>query len=66
MAVGNGFFILQRYMSHKGFAIYKRLHNKYFDAMVKRIRARYNTYLITTKETIPVLTESKEKGETIH
>lgn len=56
-------FIMQRYMSHKGFGIYKRLHNKYFDALVKRIRARYNTFLITTKETIPALTESKNKGE---
>jgi len=56
-------FIMQRYMSHKGFGIYKRLHNKYFDALVKRIRARYNTFLITTKETIPTLTESKSKGE---
>ncbi len=56
-------FILQKYVEFKGFGIYKRLHNKYFDAMVKRIRARYNSYLITTKETIPVLTASKQKGE---
>lgn len=56
-------FIMQRYMSHKGFGVYKRLHNKYFDALVKRIRARYNTFLITTKETVPTLTESKRKGE---
>ncbi|WP_452603260.1 lysophospholipid acyltransferase family protein [Pontimicrobium sp. MEBiC06410] len=56
-------FIMQSYMSHKGFGVYKRLHNKYFDALVKRIRARYNTFLITTKETVPTLTESKNKGE---
>jgi KDO2-lipid IV(A) lauroyltransferase len=56
-------FILQKYVSHKGFAVYKRLSNKYFDALIKRIRARYNSYLITTKETIPTLTASKAKGE---
>ncbi|MCH9661667.1 MAG: lysophospholipid acyltransferase family protein, partial [Bacteroidetes bacterium] len=40
---------------HKGYAVYKRLGNKYFDALVKRIRAKYDTRLITTKETIHAL-----------
>jgi KDO2-lipid IV(A) lauroyltransferase len=56
-------FILQRYTSFKGYAIYKRLENKYFDALVKRIRAKYNTFLITTKETLPKLIEAKKNGE---
>jgi len=56
-------FILQKYINHKGYAIYKRLANKYFDRLVKRIRAKYNSYLITTKETIPILTKSNERGE---
>lgn len=56
-------FILQRYINHKGYAVYKRLANKYFDRLVKRIRARYNSYLITTKETVPILTKSKIQGE---
>lgn len=56
-------FILQKYLNHKGYAIYKRLENKYFDRLVKRIRAKYNSYLITTKETIPILIEAKNKGE---
>ena len=55
-------FILQEYTSHKTFAIYKRLNNKYFDRMIRKIRARYDTYLITTKETASVLTENKKKG----
>ncbi|WP_044404263.1 lysophospholipid acyltransferase family protein [Lacinutrix sp. Hel_I_90] len=54
-------FILQTYIKSRGNAVYKRLSNKYFDALVKRIRARYNSYLITTKETIPILTELQEK-----
>ncbi|NNE31247.1 MAG: lipid A biosynthesis acyltransferase [Winogradskyella sp.] len=56
-------FILQSYVKHKGYAIYKRLANKYFDRLVKRIRAKHNSHLITTKETLQVLAESKRKGE---
>nr|AOE07686.1 lipid A biosynthesis acyltransferase [uncultured bacterium] len=55
-------FILQAYTSHKTFAIYKPLNNKYFDRMIRKIRARYDSYLITTKETAAVLTENKKKG----
>lgn len=56
-------FILQTYIKHKGYAIYKRLTNKYFDKLVKRIRAKYNSYLITTKEAIPTLINAKRNGE---
>jgi KDO2-lipid IV(A) lauroyltransferase len=56
-------FILQKQIKHKGYAIYKRLRNKYFDRLVKRIRAKHNSTLITTKETFQVLMESKKKGE---
>ncbi len=55
-------FILQTYVEARGNAVYKRLGNKYFDRLVKRIRARYNSYLITTKETIPTLIELKKQG----
>lgn len=56
-------FITQKYVKHKGYGVYKRLANKYFDRLIKRKRAKYNTQLITTKETIPVLMESIKKGE---
>lgn len=56
-------FILQTFINHKGYGIYKRLKNKYFDRLVKRIRAKYNTQLITTKETVSVLNKVTEKGE---
>ena len=55
-------FILQTYINSRGNAIYKRLENKYFDALIKRIRAKYNTYLITTKEIIPKLNNLKREG----
>ncbi len=59
-------FILQSYVDTKGYAIYKRLGNKYFDALVKRIRAKYNSHLITTKESIPILLQSKRSGQQTH
>ncbi|MEZ4802943.1 MAG: lysophospholipid acyltransferase family protein [Gelidibacter sp.] len=56
-------FILQKYLGSKGYAVYKRLANPYFDRLVKRIRAKYDSYLITTKETIPVLIKAKADGQ---
>ena len=55
-------FILQTYIDHRGYGIYKRLQNKYFDRLVKSIRARYNSYLITTKETFSTLENAKKNG----
>lgn len=55
-------FILQTYVKSRGNAVYKQLSNKYFDKLVKRIRAKYNSYLITTKEIIPTLLEEKKQG----
>ena len=55
-------FILQKYVTSKGNAVYKPLANKYFDRLVKRIRAKYNSYLISTKEIIPILIKEKRDG----
>lgn len=56
-------FVLQKHINHKGYAVYKRLNNKYFDALVKRIRAKYDSHLITTKETFPILIKAKHNNE---
>jgi KDO2-lipid IV(A) lauroyltransferase len=56
-------FILQTHMNHNGYAVYKKLSNPYFDKLVKRIRAKYNTELITTKETYPKLVRAKRNKE---
>ncbi|MDN6280775.1 MAG: lysophospholipid acyltransferase family protein [Psychroflexus sp.] len=56
-------FIMQSFIESKGYGIYKRLKNKHFDKLVKEIRAKFNTELITTKETIEILTESKRNNE---
>lgn len=56
-------FILQKYVNHKGYAVYKKIENKYFDRLVKRIRAKHQTQLITNKETIRRLEAAKIRGE---
>ncbi len=57
-------FILQKFVdtNTRGYAVYKRLGNPYFDRLVKGIRAKYDSHLITTKETIPVLIKAKVDG----
>lgn len=55
-------FILQTYFDVKGYAVYKKLANTHFDKLVKKIRAKYNSYLITTKETVPTLMRNKVNG----
>lgn len=50
------------HLNSKGYAIYSRLGNKYFDQLVRKIRARFDGHLIVTNDTIRVITDNKEKG----
>lgn len=43
-------------VNYQGYAIYKKINNKYFDNLVKKIRGRFNAKLIHVKETIDVIT----------
>lgn len=54
---------LQRHLNFTGYGVYKRLRNPYFDKLAKRVRGKYNSYLITTKETIPTLMKSKKENK---
>ena len=44
----------------EGFAIYKRINNKYFDKLIRDIRSKFKATLITTKETIPTIRENNK------
>lgn len=46
----------------KGYAIYKRINNPYFDKMVRDIRSRFKAYLITTKETKKIIESNAKEG----
>ncbi|CAM3977398.1 lysophospholipid acyltransferase family protein [Flavobacterium cucumis] len=50
------------YIGFKGFGIYKKLANPYFDKLVKHIRSKFKAELITTKETITTLADNERKG----
>ena len=55
--------VVENYINYKGYGVYKKIKNKYFDALVKRIRSKYNTILITTKETRSKMLKLNSKGE---
>ena len=54
--------VLQNYINFKGFAVYKRLANRYFDKLVRDIRSKFNTTLISTSDTINIINENEAKG----
>lgn len=56
-------FILQKFVNSKGYAVYKPLENKYFDKLVRAIRAKFNTDLISNKQIISTLIRSKKNKE---
>jgi len=54
--------VIENNTSFSGYGIYKRIANKYFDALVRRIRSKYNTTLIHTKEAISRIVENEAIG----
>lgn len=52
----------RRLTTYKGFGVYKVIKNKYFDSLVRKIRGKFNTELIGTRETIPVIRQNERKG----
>jgi len=53
---------MNHHITFKGYAIYKRISNKYFDKLVKDIRSKFKAYLITTKETKNIIESNAKKG----
>lgn len=51
------------YIHHKGYGIYKKIANPYFDKLVKKIRSKFKAELITTKETIATIANNYTNGE---
>ena len=46
---------MNHYITYKGFGIYKKIANPYFDKLIRSIRSKFKATLITTKETIPTI-----------
>lgn len=53
---------LGKHLNFKGFGVYKKLKNKYFDKLFRDIRSRFNAELIATQETTGVIRENQSKG----
>jgi KDO2-lipid IV(A) lauroyltransferase len=51
---------MNSYVTFKGYGIYKKLKNPYFDKLVRNIRSKFKATLITTKETIPTIIENNK------
>ncbi|MEO9893841.1 lysophospholipid acyltransferase family protein [Aurantibacter sp.] len=55
---------LNLYVQSKGYAVYQKVANKYFDKMVKDFRSRWNTTLITQNETVKTVIRNYKQGLT--
>ncbi len=54
--------VLQNYINFKGLAVYKKLANKHFDKLVRDIRTKFNTSLISTRDTIGIINKNEKDG----
>lgn len=53
---------MNHYISFNGYAIYKRIRNKYFDKLVRDIRSKFKAHLITTKQTKNIIENNAKNG----
>lgn len=55
---------MNNYVQSKGYAVYQKIGNEYFDKWIKRLRQRWNTTLITQKQTVKTVVRDKANGIT--
>ncbi len=56
--------VMHQYFNiQRGFGIYKPIKNKYFDAMVKKIRGRFGAELIGMRDVIPTMRKNIREGK---
>ncbi|MDE3740563.1 lysophospholipid acyltransferase family protein [Maribacter polysaccharolyticus] len=51
---------LNNYVESKGYAVYQKISNSYFDRLVRKIRAKWNTTLITQQETVKTVVRNHQ------
>lgn len=54
---------LNPHINSKGYGVYQKIENRYFDALVRSIRQKFGTTLLATKDTREVVTQNHEKGQ---
>ena len=53
---------INNYVESKGYAVYQKISNPYFDNLVRKMRARWNTVLITQKETVKTVVRNHQNN----
>jgi len=53
---------INNYVTSKGYAVYQKIGNVYFDNFIRRVRARWNTTLITQQQTVKTVVRDKRDG----
>tara|TARA_R110002049_G_scaffold54988_2_gene152776 strand:+ start:813 stop:1769 length:957 start_codon:yes stop_codon:yes gene_type:complete len=53
---------INNYVNAKGYAVYQKIGNSYFDNLIKKIRAKWNTTLITQQETVKTVYRNVQDG----
>ncbi|MCL6265835.1 lysophospholipid acyltransferase family protein [Flagellimonas myxillae] len=54
---------LDKHIASKGYAIYQKIGNKYFDKLIRDIRQKFGTTLISTKATKEIVAKNKKMGQ---
>ena len=55
--------IVNRHIKSAGYAVYQRIENLYFDRLIRKIRAKWNTSLITQQETIRTVMRNEQEAK---
>ena len=53
---------INNYVDAKGYAVYQKVGNPYFDKWIREVRARWNTTLITSQDTVKTVVRNKRDG----
>ena len=53
---------INNYIEEKGYAVYQKIGNTYFDSWIKKLRSRWNTTPITQAETIKTVIENEKNN----
>ncbi len=56
-------FALQLYIKQPGYGVYKTIKHKQLDNLIRKIRGRWNTFLIDTKNTIRTINKHQLEGK---
>ncbi|MGM5631773.1 lysophospholipid acyltransferase family protein [Apibacter raozihei] len=54
--------IMNKYLNFKGFGVYKKLRNKYFDQMIRNVRGKFGGTLVNSKDIKDTLKSNQESG----